>query len=462
MLIQEEGAQKTIVYVFPSASGKIDIPDGVVRIEDSAFEGLTGITEVSLPDTLKSIGARAFYGCANTDFTTITFPSSLERIGDYAFHGCRYLKTINVFPASLKSIGDYAFSGSNTTYAPEITAVDLSEAVLLTKIGNHVFEYCDQLETLKLHDGISGIGEYAFRGCTDLGNITFPTSLENLGQHAFAGSSYSTFPTGRTEIDLSSTKLKSISQHAFENNCAVTTVNFPHNLESIGDSAFQYTNLASISFPNTLKSIGASAFAAGTGGNWSGPINNTISEITFPDSVEVIGASAFLVYTALTKITLPATVAYIGRSAFGLCASLEEFNINGEGSLGLRTDETKVLLISGETVISAIPKHDQEITIPEGVTGIQAYAFYESKIPSFILPATLKSVDGYAFNPSYSNGPNYTLTINAVSPPQIGLGTSSFGSSKLTAIYVPAASVDAYKVAWFSSYADKIQAIPEE
>lgn len=101
----------------------------------------------------------------------------------------------------------------------------------------------------------------------------------------------------------------------------------------------------------------------------------------------------------------------------------------------------------------------KSVVLPDGLTSIESYAFlYCSALTSITLPASLTSIGYRAFRYCESLK---TVTCLAATPP--GLGTEAFGNcDALTAIQVPAASVDDYKAAqYWNYYADKIVAIPE-
>lgn len=78
----------------------------VTSIGDKAFYKCTGLTSISIPNSVTRIGTDAFYHCAG--LTEITFPSSLEYIGDYAFSLCTGLTSITI-PNSVAHIGNRAF-----------------------------------------------------------------------------------------------------------------------------------------------------------------------------------------------------------------------------------------------------------------------------------------------------------------------------------------------------------------
>ena len=138
--------------------------------------GCTGLTSMTIPESVEIIGNSAFYHC--TGLTTITIPNSVESIENSAFSGCSGLTTITL-PESLTSIGWRAFEGCSG-----LTTITLPESV--TSIGDWAFSYCRSLTTITLPESLTSIGESAFHGCTGLTTITLPESLTSIGDYAFA------------------------------------------------------------------------------------------------------------------------------------------------------------------------------------------------------------------------------------------------------------------------------------
>ena len=131
----------------------LSLPSGLTSIGRSAFSGCSGLTNLSLPSGLTSIGGGAFYRCSG--LTSLSLPSDLTSIGEEAFWGCSGLTNLSL-PSGLTSIGRSAFSG------------------------------CSGLTSLSLPSGLTSIGDGAFRGCSGLTSIyVYTEKLPNIGSNVF-------------------------------------------------------------------------------------------------------------------------------------------------------------------------------------------------------------------------------------------------------------------------------------
>ena len=132
-----------------------------MSIEESAFYECSGLTSLTLPNSLTSIGIDAFSHCSA--LTSLTLPNSLTSIGTNAFSHCSALTSLTL-PNSLTSIGIDAFSDCSG-----LTSLTLPNS--LTSIGHRAFAYCFGLTSLTLPNALTSIGDYAFERCSALENI---------------------------------------------------------------------------------------------------------------------------------------------------------------------------------------------------------------------------------------------------------------------------------------------------
>ena len=94
----------------PSSIKVNDLEYTVKYIEESAFANCSGLTSITIPNSVTSIGNSAFSFCSG--LTSITIPNSVTSIGNEAFSGCRSLTSITI-PNSVTSIGEAAFHVCN-------------------------------------------------------------------------------------------------------------------------------------------------------------------------------------------------------------------------------------------------------------------------------------------------------------------------------------------------------------
>ena len=182
----------------------------VKEIANSAFWWCTGLTSITIPNSVTSIGWYAFYKC--TALTSITIPNSVTSIGASAFWWCTGLTSIvvekgnavydsrencnaiietatntlisgcqnTIIPNSVTSIGNWAFSNCHS-----LTSNTIPNSV--TSIGNWAFSNCHSLTSITIPNSVTSIGEYAFYKCTALTSITIPNSVTSIGSEAFRG-----------------------------------------------------------------------------------------------------------------------------------------------------------------------------------------------------------------------------------------------------------------------------------
>ena len=181
----------------------VTIPNSVTTIGFWAFYHCSGLTSVTIPNSVTSIGERAFFNC--TGLTSVTIGNTVITICDYAFYNCSDLTSVTI-PNSVTTIGGSAFS-----LCCSLTSVTIPNSV--TSIGDWAFSGCSALTSVTIPNSVTSIGNYAFQGCSSLTSITIPNSVTSIGERAFSNC------TGLTSV---------ISK--MENPCSITYDCFPEDV----------------------------------------------------------------------------------------------------------------------------------------------------------------------------------------------------------------------------------------
>ena len=262
----------------------------VTAIGDEAFGYCSGITLLTIPNTVKTIGVNAFYLC--TGILELTIPDSVTKIGNYAFSYCDGIKQLTI--------------GNG-----------------VTDIEFNAFYRCDQLQQVALGNNVATIGDEAFGSCKQLKQISIPESVTDIGAGAFGNCPALTAITvaeGNTAycsdggILFSKDKTTLVQYPAGK---PETSYTIPAGVTAVQGGAFSGTALTSVTIPESVTVIGRNAFY----------LCEALTAATVPDGVTSIENGTFSYCSALTKVTLGNGVTNIGTRAFSGCTALAEMTV---------------------------------------------------------------------------------------------------------------------------------------
>ena len=330
-----------------------------------------------------------------------------------------------------------------------------------------------------------------FMGSTYKENVTFKSKklisstisgskveIKEIGYLAFAANSTLKKITIEEGVNKIAIQAFSCGADSAQKTSALETIILPNSLNEISPEAFQgATNLKSVKIGEsaTIK-LGGNAFFG----------CSSLSDIDTTRFITLV-SSAFEGCSSLINVVLSSNLIKIENGVFIGCNSLKALSIQDGNANYYSVDNclieknTKTLVVAcknsilpndgsitiiGDSAFAGL-NTISEIVIPEGVTIIGENAFWDcTGLTKLVLPSTITEIKRGAFifsAPSHAASTNsIVLIISATVPPTNAYNSNSYSfmNGKVTAIYVPAESVEAYKAAnGWKNYADKIQAI---
>ena len=358
-------------------SGKGEMADAYSEDYGKRFNENETIKAVTIEDGVTSIGAEAFMLCRNLE--EVSLPETVSSIGRGAF-SFTGLKSIKL-PDKITVLEDYTFRDCD-----KLEYVELSENIIT--IGRCVFESCDSLGKIILPDGLETIETMAFSNCpiTDLmipdsvtaiyGGAFDTRYLENVvvgsgikSINGLVGENIRSIVIGENVTEILSSQ--------FENCKGLKEIVIPSKVKKIGEAAFRYcSSLEKVTINEGVKTISNSVFAFCT----------SLKEVILPDSVTSIGYGIFSICTSLENVVLPSELKELKGSTFNRCIALKEIEIpDTVNSIG--SDE----FYGCESL--------EEIVIPDGVLKIENNTFGNcTSLKKITIPATVYSMYSKAFS----------------------------------------------------------------
>ncbi|MDY4912014.1 MAG: leucine-rich repeat protein [Sodaliphilus sp.] len=302
----------------------VTIPNSVTSIGQSAFESCSGLTSVTIPNSVTSIGVCAFSHCSG--LTSVTIPNSVTSIGGYAFSKCSGLSKVNI--ESIESWCSINFSS-------------ITSHPFFSSENGHLFMNGTEVTSLTIPQSISKLNSFVFYGCSGLTSVTIPNSLTSIGAYAFYRCD------GLTSVTIPNS-VTSIGGYAFSNCSGLTSVTIPNSVTSIGEGAFRNcSSLASVNIPKTVTDIGSYAFYG------CSELESFHSRIERPGGVVTYGSNIFD-YTTKQKATLyipkDTKILYFNTLPWSEFLNIQEEgdsepikgDVNGDGKLDV-TDVTALI-----------------------------------------------------------------------------------------------------------------------
>lgn len=316
-------------------------------IETESNTLIVGSSKTAIPETVKKIEKYAFYG-RNLD--TLELPSKIIEIADEAFYSSTIISLQISENSSLQEIGLNAFS-----HCQNLQKINLENCKNLLKIGENCFEMTKISKINLSNSKITSISDYAFFNCNLLKSVTLPVTLEKICEYSF-------FNTSLSSIEIPSS-VKEIEKSAFEY-CSLEsdfgiTITENSNLSYIGESAFASTNIKSITF-----------------------LNNSIGI--------VIDNNAFKNCFGLSHLNFSKNILYIGDSAFENCDEIQIVTFD-ENSLLQSINKSA---FENCTMLTTL-----ELPLYGNLTEIDDRAFYNTNLAYVYIPKTVNKI----FNSSFSS-----------------------------------------------------------
>lgn len=235
-------------YNLSTKSGKSSLksftfPASGTTIDDYAFRSC-GLTSITIPSAITTIGYGSFYNCNNLKNVTFMPSSQLSAIETYAFGFCNQLTTVEI-PPTVTSIGDVVFLGSAVSVTVDINNSNYSsfDGLLFNKdktrliycsstktgdfeipstvitIAVDAFYNCNALSSIKIPPSVTTLDEWAFENCYGLSSINIPSSVTTIKGYTFYNcwNLSSIYANAIIPVDLSSSD--SVFNYVNKNTC---------------------------------------------------------------------------------------------------------------------------------------------------------------------------------------------------------------------------------------------------
>lgn len=399
-------------------------------------EAVKSFDEFKYFTNIKELDYCQFDGCIN--LKSIILPNNLEKIGYGSFQNCKKLEKI-IIPDSVKSIGSYAFQ-----YCQSLMDVTIPDSVI--DLYNSAFAYCSKLASVAIGDGVKLLYGNTFYGCDAITRIQFGANIESIERNNF-----------------NYIKIKDVIVANLDKWLKVKFEDFHSSPTAWGANLWEGDQLVTkCTIPGDIVSFSGALRGCGS-----------LEEVIISDGVLSITDEAFWACKNLNKIKIGKDVVSIGREVFYSCDKLSCFEgkfasedgrcivMDGELRYHASTGLTEYSIPKGIKSIGCnafSSKGPQKVIIGNDVETIEKMAFYNCGIKEVVIEENVKTIKEDAFG--WTN--METVYCKSAVPPtaeHTDIEWAAFYNTLLKNVYVPSASVEAYKTAdGWKEYADYIKA----
>ena len=390
----------------------VDAGDGSIKLTGYAGQE----AKLLIPDALDGkkvteIGDGCFSG--NPWVERVYVPEGVTKIGDYGFECCSRMEKI-FLPDSLRTVGNGAFSG------------------------------CGVLKLADFGDGVTSIGDGAFMACQSLRQISLPADLRTLGKFAFA------LCNDLTDVTFKGNQLSAIPERTFDSCMNLEKLSLPDSVTSIGKRAFYNCEMLTRIDGGPVKEIGDYAFERSGIIDIYGILDDGVSlgfGLFAKNETDKYYEHSF--EGNEKQLDIPASATLTEGTFYG--SPINGISLTGSENANYKLINGSLYTSDGKTLVAYFPtalnedneyeKTDEadanEFHVPDGVTRIAPYAFFECRLDRIYLPSSLTEIADHAFTRS-GIAPDLTMLVDYNDDPiteeteGIHFGDNAFYLSLLT------------------------------
>ena len=418
--LRDGATNSTVVsHSYEGGKGVIKFSGPVTEIRRyGLFNSPYYISEIHLPNSVRSLGESAFSNCRISSFHT---PDMLESVGRDCFRSCQYLTDISGKWATADGRGILLEDGSLVAYASSVTTEDFYLPSGVRSVGAALFSGNETIRNLYLPEGLETLGSESFAGCSALETVALPSTLNSIHSSAFTSCYNLREFKGANGLLLDShTLVSSNGELVGFAGAGVTDYTMPEGVKGVQNEALcGWPELRSITFPSSLYSLQ---------GGWLND-NVNLEFLYGPGTSEDHHC-----YSKPSDYLVAAT---------SICPA--DYKIPDDAGVNRIFD----YVFYGNPSI-------ERLTVPDDVFYIGTGAFAEMpKLKSIILPASLNDCGSDIFSKDTALD---TIWLRSFTPPSFTENPSAhIGHAGLT-VYVPIGSENLYKTAsGWSAYASYIK-----